>query len=392
MVCFAAGLVATAQAQSYSPIVNDRVQEDVVAVPDVPAETELRGGLEIGAVLSAAYDSNIYLSRNRPVQDLVTRIGPVIGYTQGDAHEGEGGFIRFAYQPTGVIYTENGSENRIDHQALLTAGWRGKASSVTYSGAARKLGDATAETGEPTDRVELANEILAAWQPREKITVELAVGNQQSKYDDPGLYDSSETYGRAALRYAYSPKTEVGIAYQAGFLHVQGGSDQTVQQVAADIAWKPREKIRIALQAGAEHRDAGDGAEVNPVVEGRIEWEPRKDTKLYLAGYQRQDASSYYAGQNYSTLGVTAGVSQRLGGNWTGRLEVGREKVSYHRVSGSGGSGREDIIWFVRPSLGYKLTDALDVSLFYRISDDSSTARDFGYRQRLAGIELTYQF
>ncbi len=392
MACLSACLVASVRGQNYSPIVDDRVQTDVEEIPVIFNEVERRGGLELGAVISAAYDSNIFLSRNNPDSDLVTRIGPAIAYTQGDPKEGEGGFIKFAYQPTGVIYAEHGDDNRIDQQAALTAGWRGKATSLTYIGAARKLGDATADTGRQTDRVEIENEILAAWVPREKITVELAAGNLKSEYSDPTLYDSNEAYARLGLRYAYSPKTELGIAYQVGSLRVDGGSDQTLQQITASLLWQPREKIKIALQVGAEQRKSEDGTEVNPVLESRIEWAPRKGTELYLAGYQRQDASAYYAGQDYNTLGATAGISQRLGGNWTARLEGGREKVTYSRVSGSGSSGRKDTIWFVKPALEYKFTDALDVSIFYRVSDDSSNAKNFGYSQQLAGIELTYKF
>lgn len=392
MASLSACFVTVAGAQSYSPIVDDRVQTDVVDYPEISNSAEHRGGLELSAVISTAYDSNIFLSETDPVPDTVIRIGPVISYTQGDAKEGEGGFIKFAYQPTGVIYVENSSESRVDQTAVMTAGWRGKVTSVTYTGVARSLADATADTGGQTDRVEFDNEVMAAWIPREKITVVLAAGYGEVNYSDPTLFDSTETYARLGIRYTYSPKTEVGMAYQVGRLLVDGGSNQTLQQVTAGIAWQPREKIRIAIQSGVEFRNAQDGADVNPVLESRIDWTPRQGTSLYLTGYQRQEASAYYAGQDYNVLGATAGISQRLGGNWTAHLEGGREKVSYSRVSGFGNSGRKDAIWFVRPAIQYKFTDALDVSVFYRASDDSSTAKGFGYSQRLTGIELTYKF
>ena len=38
-------------------------------------------------------------------------------------------FIRFAYKPTSVLYSENSSENRVDNKAAVTAGWRGKVTS-----------------------------------------------------------------------------------------------------------------------------------------------------------------------------------------------------------------------------------------------------------------------
>lgn len=392
ILCLLAGLVAMARAQNYSPIVNDRVLPDVVDAPIVDDVTKHRGGLEIGAVLSVAYDSNIFLSSRNPIEDVVTRLGPSVAYAKGDPKDGEGGYIKFAYQPTGVIYADNGNDNRIDHLAALTAGWRWTSSSITYAVVARKLGDAIPDTGQQTDRVEIGHEVLAAWTPREKVTYELAAGNRSADYSDPNLFDSNETYVRAAVRYAYSPKTRIGMAYQVGRLQVDGGSDQTLQQITADLAWQPRQKINVALQAGVERRNAQGGSEVNPVVEGRIGWTPRAGTQLYLTGYRREVASAYFAGQNYSVSGVSAGVSQRVGKSWTARLEAGREKVTYNQISGSGSSGRDDTIWFVRPAFDYKLTDALDVSLFYRISNDSSSIANFGYRQQLVGVSLNYKF
>ncbi len=396
LVVVMAGLSASAltsiQAQEVSPVVDDRVEAIDAVVAAVPQSEERRGGWNLGAVVSAAYDDNIFLSKANPVSDTVYRIAPSVAYTRGDAKEGEGGFIRVAYRPTGVVYAETESGNRIDHQAAVTAGWRGKASKLTYTGAFQKLGDATADTGRQTDRQEYQNELRAAWMPREKITVELAAGNRRTAYSDPALFDSSKTYGEAAVRYAYSPKTEAGAAYQAGRFKVDGAGDQTTHQVTARIDWQPREKIHVKLEAGAEHRTTENGSAVNPVVEGRIDWTPRQGTSLYVAGYQRQEASAFYAGQNYNVKGVTAGVAQRLGGKWTARLEAGRETADYQQVSGSGTGRRNDRMWFVRPALEYRISDESDIALFYRASANSSSDTDFGYGQRIAGIELNYIF
>lgn len=380
------------RAQTYTPVVDDRVNDALNVDTDPLADPERRGGWEIKAAASATHDSNIFLSNTDAEADEVIRVGPQVGYTQGDAKEGPGGFVRFAYEPVAVFYLKHDSNNRVDQRADLTAGWRGQGYAVTYAGAARQLGDATAETARPTERVELENEVRAAWEPREKVTLEVSAGNKATAYDSRALYDSSETYGRAAIRYAYSPKTEVGVAYQAGQLRVEDGGDQFLQQVTAEIAWQPRQKIRVLLRAGGELRKADDGNRTNPVMEGRIEWDAREGTKLYLAGYQRQEASSYYAGQDYNVLAGAVGISQRLGGAWTARLDVGAGKTRYDRVSGSAPADREDVIWFIRPALEYQLSEALDVSLFYQHSRNKSTAVDFGYRQDLIGVEVVYQF
>lgn len=390
-----ATIATTARAQEYSPVVEDRVEDGIVVEPLVPAVVEKEKpatGLEIRAMLSAAYDSNIYFSRSNPQSDTIYRIAPSVAYTQGDAKEGEGGFVQFAYRPTGVVYSRHGGEDRIDHEAAVTAGWKGKLSKVTYTGAIQKLGDATADTGRPTDRLFFENELRFAWIPKEKITLEAAVGNRQTDYIAPTYFDSKKIYGELAARYAYSPKTEIGLAYQVGTFEVDGASKQHTQQVTVQFAWQPREKIRLNLEVGAEDRKTANGSEVNPVLEGRLDWTPREGTELYLAAYQREEASAFFAGQNYSVKGGTVGVSQKLGRQWTARLEGGRESSVYNQVAGSGSGGRKDKMWFVKPSLEYQVNDNLGVSLFYRISDNSSTSGDFGYDQKTGGVELNYRF
>lgn len=387
-----AGGASCVIAQEYAPVIEDRVEPRDVRPPVVEPVTKLPGGWDLGLVISAAYDDNIFLSSIKPESDMVFRAAPVAAYTKGDEREGEGGFVKAGYRPTAVMYVDHGSENRIDHQALATAGWRGKLTRVTYAGVIQKLGDATADTGRPTDRLEFANEIRAAWLPKEKIALELAAGNRQSDYSDPVLYDSSKTYGEVALRYTYSPKTELGLIYQIGRFKVDGTGPQETHQVTGNIAWEPREKVRLNLEAGAEHRKTDNGSGVNPVLEGRIEWKPRQGTEIYLAAYMREEASAFYAGQNYGVRGLTAGISQRLGGYWSAKLEGGYEKNSYEQVSGSGTGGRNDRIWFVRPALVRRVGGESELSLFYRISADESNDPAFGYDQQMIGVEFNHQF
>jgi hypothetical protein len=378
--------------QEYSPVVEDRVEAGAAQAAETGAPVERRGGWDLGLVISAAYDDNIFLSSTRPESDMVFRVAPSIAYAKGDEKEGEGGFVKAGYRPTLVVYASNGAENRIDHEALAVAGWRGKVTRVTYSGVIRKLGDATAETGQPTDRLEFENEIRGAWIPREKITLEMAAGNRQSDYSDPSLYDSSKTYGEIALRYTFSPKTELGLVYQIGRLRVDRSDHQDTQQITADLVWQPREKIRVKIEAGAEQRKVGGRTEVNPVLEGRVFWAPREGTELYLTGYMREEASSYYAGQNYSVRGLTAGISQRFNQTWSAKLEGGYERNSYQQVSGSGTAGRNDRIWFIRPALVCHIADESELSFFYRISDDHSSDSAFGYEQQMLGVELNHMF
>ena len=106
--------------QEVNAVVNGRVEAGPALEAVVPQDEGRRGGLELGVVVAAAYNSNIYLSSTNPTSDMVYRIGPLLAYTQGDSKAGEGGYIRVAYQPTGVLYEDQTSNNRVDHSAVAT--------------------------------------------------------------------------------------------------------------------------------------------------------------------------------------------------------------------------------------------------------------------------------
>ena len=291
-----------------------------------------------------------------------------------------------------MLYADNSSYNRIDQQAIVSLGWRGKVTRVTYDGAFQDLGDATAETGRPTDRQEYDNAIRLAWTPREKVTLEAGGGYRRTNYSDPAYYDNSETFGEVAVRYTYSPKTALGLIYQVGRFEVDGSGPQDTQQLKAGLNWQPRQKIQVELVAGGEYRKFPNGSQVRPVLNGRFGWQPRKGTDVFLTAFMREETSAFYAGQNYTVRGVTAGVSQRLGGDWTATIEGGFETNDYDRVSGSGASGRKDEIWFLRPAVVYQLNEKSDLAVFWRVSEDDSNAPGFGYDNQTVGVEFNYQF
>jgi hypothetical protein len=361
--------------------------------PFDPQAGEVRGEeLEIGVVLSAAYDDNIYLSATRKEADLVMRVAPAISYRRGDKLTGEGGYLSIAYRPTAVAYAENSNNNRLDQIAEWDVGWRGKKTAISWKGRAGQLGDATADTGTLTDRSEFSNEVRLAWAIREKVSLEVAGGYESVSYDSSAYADSHLTYAELALKYAYSPKTRLGMMYKAGSFEVDGAGGQTVHRVTGRIEWHPREKIAVDLEIGGEHRTFDNGSDTTPVVEGRIGWEPKEGTEVYLTGYRREQASAYLPGQNYTQTGTALGISQRLGGAWTARIEGGVEHADYSVVSGTGAGGREDRIHFLRPALEYRVTDDFSMGLFYRYSENDSNQAGLGHESHSAGVEMGYRF
>lgn len=369
-----------------------RVQPTGALRQDATAGTVRTQGLDLGAVISAAYEDNINLSATNPEKDLVMRLTPTIAYVRGGADNAEGGYVRVAYRPTGVLYTDHHDSSRIDQDVTWDAGLRGKKLAIAYGGRAQQLGDATADAGRMNDRTVIEQVVRTAWTPREKLSLEVAAGQASSDYQDRQLADSRGSYGEVALRYAYSPKTRIGIIYRAGTFEVDGAGDQDIQRGTVRLEWKPREKLSFDVEAGVEHRKFDAGSSTSPVVEAKAVWQPREGTRVFLGGYRRTEASAFYPGQNYDLTGISAGVEQRIGRKWTGRLEGGLEDANYTRVSGTGAANRKDQIIFIRPSLRYQMTDDLGVEWFYRYEHNDSNQNGFGYENNSVGVQLGYKF
>lgn len=386
-------------AQESTPVSGESVQRmydappsPLVAPVDPMTGEKKTEGVELGVVLSAAYDSNVFLSADQERSDYVARIAPRIAYAKGDRDTQDGGYLKVAYRPTAVFYSKNSDDNRTDHEAALSVGFIGKKAAIDYSLAYGKLGDATADTGRPTDRQTVDHVVRIAWVPKEKLALEVAGGQSIAEYADRVLLDSREAFAEVALRYAWSPKTRLSLAYRAGRFEVDGADDQRFQRLMAGIEWQPREKIRVELAAGAEKRKYASGSDVTPVVEGRIQWQPSEKTDLYLTAYRRETASAFSVGQNYRLTGATAGISQKIGDKWIARLEAGAERADYRYVDGSGGDAGSDDLWFVRPSIEYRFTEQLGLEIFCRFSSNESSREGLGYDQQSAGVSLEYKF
>ncbi|MBK1882382.1 outer membrane beta-barrel protein [Luteolibacter pohnpeiensis] len=370
---------------------NTRVSQETAEIP-LDDSGKSRSGWELGVTLSAAYDSNISLTRKDPKSDVVVTATPLMAYRKGQREEVGSGFVRFAYKPTAVVYLEGNADQRVDHEVNLGLGWNRQTTRISYDGSIRRLGEATADVGRQIDRTELENTIRVGWNPHGKMTYEIAAGQASTSYDESDLLDSRQYYGELAMRYAYSPKTEITFAYRVGKFEVDQASDQHVQRLGATLDWAPREKIHVQWSAAAEHRSFSNGYSTAPVLEGRIEWAVKDGTTLSVSAYKRELASAYFAGQNYRLTGASIGISQRLGSKWTAKLDAGAERSVYKQVEGAGSAGRRDESWFLRPAVEYRFTDSFGLEAFYRIADSSSTKDGFGYEQNVVGVRLDYEF
>ena len=123
-----------------------------------------------------------------------------------------------------------------------------------------------------------------------------------------------------------------------------------------------------------------------------VTWSPRESTDVTLHAYQEVSASASQSGENYTLTGLSLAMHQRLGQRWLAGLEAGIESADYSLTSGTSGSGREDEMFFIRPTLAYEFTETLGLLFYLTIRSNDSNDPGFGYDNTLAGIRLDYTF
>ena len=216
----------------------------------------------------------------------------------------------------------------------------------------------------------------------------------RSDYSDPAFYDSSKTYGEVAVRYTYSPKTELGLIYQIGRFKVDGTG------AAGHPAGDGQHRLAAAREDPRESRGrrASTGSPttvptVNPVLEGRIDWKPRKGTEVFVTAYMREEASAFYAGQNYQRAAARRpGFPSASAGNGPPSWKAATRGTPTSRfpeparAGGTTASGSSARRW---PA---EFGEESDLSFFYRVSDNSSNDPAFGYDQQMLGVELNHKF
>lgn len=346
-------------------------------------------GVDISLVASLAYDNNIFQTPDNETASMVAQLEPTIGWTVGSRDKA---WLRLAYEGAVVLYLSRQEESRIDNRVAMEGGFKGKSVALAYSARWAKLGSPSADIGGASDRYEWGGGAEVTYTPKGKVSYVLSADRSVVDLVEPGFFDFYQSSVGLAASYRYSSKTEVELAYRIGKIEVDGASSQTFQRFGTQLNWSPRSKIRFSLAGGLEYRDYESGSGIEPYLAARVDWTPRAKTAFYLEAYRREETSAALEGENYKLVGVRAGVNQRLKDGWSAGLEVGRESADYFNVVGEPGSGREDVITYIRPSLRYVLGEDAELVFLYQWSKNDSTDPGFGYDNQQLGLSMNYRF
>lgn len=346
-------------------------------------------GLDLNLTAAIAYDDNIFQTADDESASFVLQVEPSIGWTAGRR---DNTWIRLAYEGAGFLFLSESEGNRIDHRLRVEGAVQFDVVRLTYSASWARLGSPSADVGGQSDRDEYGGQVALIYQPKGKVSYEIAAERAVVDQVESGLIDFFQSSVGLTARYRHSSKTELEAGYRIGNVEIDGSGDQIFHQIGGGLSWSPRPKFNVSLQGGLEYRDFETGSETNPYLSARVNWNPRPKTTLFGELYRRQEASVAVQGENFNLTGFRLGVNEVLRDGWSANLEVGRENIDYIATTDQPASGREDTIIFFRPSLSYAFSKDSVLTFLYQYSENDSTDLDFGFENHQLGVSVTHRF
>src|SRR5687767_14291341 len=108
--CFTAAILNSVVISTYGQLADEEAAVDALRYGPFDVLYSMRA--------SATYDDNIFIRRDKEA-DLIWTATPGIMLGSGDYRVREENLLTVQYTPTFFLFTENSSQNAIDHEALF---------------------------------------------------------------------------------------------------------------------------------------------------------------------------------------------------------------------------------------------------------------------------------
>jgi hypothetical protein len=299
------------------------------------------------------------------------------------------------YTPVIMIYSDPSFENTVNHAISLN----GDTSYYDWTFRLRQDVSITSspqvQTATQTDQELYTTALGAIYDMNSDMSLEL--GLKQEIESVSGFTNSvggSKDWSTMNwLDVHWGPNLGVAGGVGFGYEQVDVGSSMTYEQIQGRVTWRVAHKINLILNGGVEIRqflDSDASDVVNPIMGLVVEYHPFDYTTLILNG-ERTVESSFFQDQIVETMRLSANVTQRVLRRFYLGLGGGYARTQ-STSSLSGANTRTDDYAFFNVSLSATLFKRGLASIYYSISDNSSTEDGFSFTSNQIGFQLAYRY
>jgi hypothetical protein len=261
------------------------------------------------------------------------------------------------------------------------------------------------ETGTQTEQVLYDTLLSSVWQMNDKLSLQLQAGQ-----DFRFVGQSNSLYAWTTsdwLRYQVEPQFSAAVGVVFGYDELSLSSDMPFEQLQGSITFRPATKFFLTLSGGAEERQfisPSAPSALNPIFSALALYQLSPKTLITLTASRMVMPSILQNEINVNTtllLDIREQISKRFDfdvvGNYTTVQFTSVQAVKVPQAFGFTqetleSEVREDTRMSARATFSFHPTPRLTSSIFFSLSQNSSSQANFSYTATQVGLELRYQF
>jgi hypothetical protein len=356
--------------------------------------------LRLKLAVDEAYDSNIFLTKDSPDYDLITKISPgVYGYIGNDQYTALG-----FYEADVLIYSKHPKQTHVD-QAMGGRMELFKQSKVKIS-----LNDTLRLTTDPatsesTPFVRRASNnfdgtVRYDMSPKTSASFEYGLGNEYYISSGYKQFNYFQQTFAPRIWYHITPKTSLTGTFTLGATHYTGSADydSLYYQGTAGVVGVLTPKSTIGLDAGYQARDYDSATIKNTggfVMKCMYDytWSPKTSIQLILSSDINESVYSdvgYFKSYNFYT-NIKHHLFYNLDLDLNG-LYIRSDYPHETQVAGLGWAKRSDNIFGIGGGLQYRFRTWLSAYAAYNLRSNISDIKVYNYNDNIVrgGIKLDF--
>lgn len=380
--------------------------------------------VHLRAATAFSYDDNISLyekqgsgvgiqtGRKQPPlgDDFIYTFAPGIRLDKATGLDASPTALSVDYSPSFIFFLKNDSENSIDHNAQLKAGYGLTKLTLGVVQDFVSTAGGVVDVGNRVSQINYTTTPSLRYELTEKTFFE--VNGQYRIIDYETLTDSEEWNATPTVNYQISPKVALGLGMRFGQLYVGEQSQirivtrnatntftkttqrgQTYLGPAVRASYRTTEKTDFSLSVGGEWRTYPDGrSSFGPVFSLLGTYRPFEGTSFTVEGHRRELNSAVINGANYISTGVSLGAQQRLRERLFGTLNISFDNAEYVPTERGVQTSRNDDYFLLRYGLDAILGRSWTIGIFHQYREDVSSDQRFSFDNNQVGIQAAWGY
>lgn len=301
-------------------------------------------------------------------------------------------FLFAKYVANAAFFVDHGSEDALDHDALLAGRWEMAKLTLGLRLHYQTLSGTDIDVGDRVKRKIYSGAITSLYHLSDKVSLELNVYN--STYDYQNQVDYSEWTLEDWANYQILPKTKISLGTRLGTVDIKTGTTETYEQLVARIAYYASSKLGFSLDGGVEWRQYGDGGgdDLFTVFNFAATYSPFDGTQISGNAFRRNSASVSLINENITSTGLSARLRQRFLHRFYFTVEGGYQNSEYHSIQTGNTAGRNDDRVYLKPSISFDVTKYLSAETAYQFQRNDSSVESSTFQENIVTFQVNLQF